>query len=343
MNCFYCFIQKGSIWIYINLKIRQNCFNSMPSQNSCQLQPQPQVQLQHHQQQASNSIRISQPASSYGITNGSNNGIQATQSITNKPAANNHSVNSNHVTSQSYRPNLSIPSSTGSSLSTIGTVTGTIASFDPNDEDSWFFGPMSRADATELLSKNNEIGSFLVRESTSQKLDLVLTVKDGEDKVSHYIINRFITDNNPQQVCFKIGEQVFIDLPSLLAYYKVNNLDDTPLKVPASSKDSKILKKSFSKDYITEVIKDCRMRISPKLDNCQRAGPALTQRNLPCLAKVIQSRIPNAYDKTALTLKEGDIINVTKVDICGSWEGEIGDRQGHFPFNYVEFLDEVNN
>lgn len=314
----------------------------MPSQNSCQIQPQPQL----HMQQANNAIRLVQPSSSYGITNGTANGIQSSSNntlITNNTPTNSQTALSTHLSSAAYRPNLSTSSSPASSQSTIGSVTGTTGSFDPSDEESWFFGPMSRGDATELLSKNNEIGSFLVRESTSQKLDLVLTVKDGEDKVSHYIINRFITEHNPHQVCFKIGEQVFIDLPSLLAYYKVNNLDDTPLKVPALSKDSKILKKSFSKDYITEVLKDCRMRLSPKIDNCQKVGPALTQRKLPCLAKVLQTRIPNAYDKTALTLKEGDIITVTKVDVGGSWEGEIGGKQGHFPFNYVEFLDEVNS
>jgi proto-oncogene C-crk len=61
---------------------------------------------------------------------------------------------------------------------------------------------------------------------------------------------------------------------------------------------------------------------------------------LPRDAKVIQSRIPNAYDKTALTLKEGQTVKVTKVDISGCWEGELDGRTGHFPFNYVKFTDE---
>lgn len=64
------------------------------------------------------------------------------------------------------------------------------------------------------------------------------------------------------------------------------------------------------------------------------------QRKLPTFAKVIQSRIPNAYDKTALTLKEGEIIRVTKVDISGCWEGEISGRKGHFPFNHVKFIED---
>lgn len=110
------------------------------------------------------------------------------------------------------------------------------ATFDPYDEDSWFFGFMSRNDATDLLSKDSEIGAFLVRESTTAKGDLVLSVKEGDEKVSHYIINRLLSDKG-QQVCFKIGEQVFIDIPSLLNFYRLNNLDDTPLKVPAAPKD----------------------------------------------------------------------------------------------------------
>lgn len=109
--------------------------------------------------------------------------------------------------------------------------------FDPYDEDCWFFGFMSRADATELLANNVEIGSFLVRESTTARGDLVLSVKENDDKVSHYIINR-IAHEKGQQVCFRIGEKVFMDIPTLLTFYKLNNLDDAPLKVPAKPKDA---------------------------------------------------------------------------------------------------------
>lgn len=110
-------------------------------------------------------------------------------------------------------------------------------SFDPYDEDSWFFGFMSRADATELLLNNNTTGTFLVRESTTAKGDLVLSVKESDDKVSHYIINR-ISPEKGQQVCFQIGEKIFLEIPSLLAFYMSNNLDDTPLIVPAVPKDT---------------------------------------------------------------------------------------------------------
>lgn len=84
-------------------------------------------------------------------------------------------------------------------------------------------------------------------------------------------------------------------------------------------------------------------------------------RKLPAKAVVIQKRIPNPYDKKALTLEvcismlfifatnrpllqqqqqKGDIILVTSTNITGQWEGELNGKQGHFPFNYIQFLDE---
>lgn len=63
------------------------------------------------------------------------------------------------------------------------------------------------------------------------------------------------------------------------------------------------------------------------------------QRTMPAYAKVIQARIPNAYDKTALKLEVGDIVKVTKTNVNGTWEGELNGRTGHFPFRYVEFID----
>lgn len=56
-----------------------------------------------------------------------------------------------------------------------------------------------------------------------------------------------------------------------------------------------------------------------------------------------QSRIPNAYDKTALKLEVGDVIKVTKMNINGQWEGELNGKVGHFPFTHVEFLDSESN
>lgn len=51
--------------------------------------------------------------------------------------------------------------------------------------------------------------------------------------------------------------------------------------------------------------------------------------------------MPNAYDKTALKLEVGDIITVTKMNINGQWEGESKGKVGHFPFPFVEFIDQI--
>ncbi|EDX16149.1 GD14194, partial [Drosophila simulans] len=65
-------------------------------------------------------------------------------------------------------------------------------------------------------------------------------------------------------------------------------------------------------------------------------------RKLPAYARVKQSRVPNAYDKTALKLEIGDIIKVTKTNINGQWEGELNGKNGHFPFTHVEFVDDCD-
>lgn len=44
---------------------------------------------------------------------------------------------------------------------------------------SWYFGAMNRTEATNLLMSENEIGVFLVRNSTTIVGDLVLCVRSG--------------------------------------------------------------------------------------------------------------------------------------------------------------------
>ncbi|CAN0336705.1 unnamed protein product [Lampetra planeri] len=64
--------------------------------------------------------------------------------------------------------------------------------------------------------------------------------------------------------------------------------------------------------------------------------------NGPVLATVIQKRVPNAYDKTALALDIGEVVTVTKMHVNGQWEGEVNGRRGHFPFTHVRIIDQVN-
>jgi len=61
-----------------------------------------------------------------------------------------------------------------------------------------------------------------------------------DSKVSHYIINK-IQENNETK--YRIGDQVFNDLPSLLAFYKLHYLDTTPLLKPAVKPIEKVVAK----------------------------------------------------------------------------------------------------
>lgn len=112
---------------------------------------------------------------------------------------------------------------------------------------SWYFGPMTRPDATSLLMAESETGVFLVRNSQTIQGDLVLCVRyiqcqlmdnsfinhpffyREDSKVSHYIINRL---QQGDQTRFRIGDQMFPDVPALLSFYKLHYLDTTALIRP---------------------------------------------------------------------------------------------------------------
>ena len=48
----------------------------------------------------------------------------------------------------------------------------------------------------------------------------------------------------------------------------------------------------------------------------------------------------DARREDELTLKEGDIVDVYRKVDDGWWMGQVGDRVGYFPSNYVEQLTE---
>ncbi|XP_050730512.1 adapter molecule Crk-like isoform X2 [Eriocheir sinensis] len=247
---------------------------------------------------------------------------------------------------------------------------------------SWYFGQMSRQDATDLLMGERDSGVFLVRDSTSIIGDYVLCVRE-DTRVSHYIINKI---QQSDQMRYKIGDQMFPDLASLLNFYKMHYLDSTPLIRPVPKRYEKVIAKydfdgndpddlPFRKGEILTVInKDeeqwwtarnsmNQMGSIPvpyvqkyeegetistsrssiqSTDSTPRSKPSL-QRKLPAYARVKQARVPNAYDKTALRLEVGDVIKVTKMNINGQWEGELNGKVGHFPFTHVEFIDSENS
>ncbi|RZC32361.1 adapter molecule Crk [Asbolus verrucosus] len=113
------------------------------------------------------------------------------------------------------------------------------STFDHEDKSSWYFGPISRQEATDLLMAERGGGVFLVRDSATCVGDYVLCVKE-DSKVSHYIINKM---QQMDQIKYRIGDQIFPDLPSLLSFYKLHYLDTTPLIRPASRKVEKVIAK----------------------------------------------------------------------------------------------------
>lgn len=58
--------------------------------------------------------------------------------------------------------------------------------------------------------------------------------------MSHYIINK---TQRSDAICYRIGDQMFPDLPSLLGFYKLHYLDTTPLIRPASKRVEKVIAK----------------------------------------------------------------------------------------------------
>lgn len=52
------------------------------------------------------------------------------------------------------------------------------------------------------------------------------------------------------QIRYRIGDQMFPDLPSLLAFYKLHYLDTTPLIRPAPKKVEKVIAKY---DFVGQV------------------------------------------------------------------------------------------
>ncbi|CAF0865544.1 unnamed protein product [Didymodactylos carnosus] len=216
----------------------------------------------------------------------------------------------------------------------------------------WYFGNLSRAETNDILAEQ-ESGTFLVRDSTTLKGDYVLCVKEGV-KVMHYIINKIEQGGTLK---YKIGQNNFEDMPSLLKHYTLHYLDIAPLLKPVSKpsaingKERQMASGSDSNDKIkrTSSNETNMNHDSVKSDFTDSTNSHPDERHssktilkLPAKARVIKNRIPSLYDKSALRLEIGDIIYVTKADNNGQCEGQLlsSNRQGTFPFNYVEFFDD---
>ncbi|KAM6296788.1 adapter molecule crk isoform 3-T3 [Aegotheles albertisi] len=280
--------------------------------------------------------------------------------------------------------------------------------FDSEDRASWYWGRLSRAEAVALLQGQRH-GTFLVRDSGTIPGDFVLSVSESS-RVSHYIVNSLGPAGGRR---FRIGDQEFDSLPSLLEFYKIHYLDTTTLIEPVSRsrQNSGVILRQEEAEYVRALFdfngndeedlpfkKGDILRIRDKPEeqwwNAEDSegkrgmipvpyvekyrpssasvstliggnqdsshpqplggpepgpyaqpsinAPLPNLQNGPIYARVIQKRVPNAYDKTALALEVGELVKVTKINVSGQWEGECNGRRGHFPFTHVRLLDQQN-
>lgn len=88
---------------------------------------------------------------------------------------------------------------------------------------SCYLGRLSREGTSKYLL-GKKPGTYLIRDSSSIPGDFVLAVSES-GKVSHYIINRIGAG-------YKIGENTFPDLRSIIEFYEKHFLDSTNLTEP---------------------------------------------------------------------------------------------------------------
>ncbi|KAM9218656.1 adapter molecule crk isoform 3-T3 [Leptosomus discolor] len=185
--------------------------------------------------------------------------------------------------------------------------------FDSEDRASWYWGRLSRAEAVSLLQGQRH-GTFLVRDSGTIPGDFVLSVSESS-RVSHYIVNSLgpaggrraggegpgAPGLNPTR--FRIGDQEFDSLPSLLEFYKIHYLDTTTLIEPVS-----------------------RSR--------QNSGVILRQEEAEYVRALFDF---NGNDEEDLPFKKGDILRIRDKPEEQWWNAEDSEgKRGMIPVPYVE-------
>ncbi|OQV25060.1 Adapter molecule Crk [Hypsibius exemplaris] len=78
----------------------------------------------------------------------------------------------------------------------------------------------------------------------------------------------------------------------------------------------------------------------PRPSSADTKVPVL--KDLPASARVVKDRL-NIHDDTQLQMKIGDIIEVTKTNPNGWWDGILNGKTGRFPATYVEWIEEKIN
>jgi hypothetical protein len=129
------------------------------------------------------------------------------------------------------------------------------ASFDPYEFDSYFFGNITREESEAILLLC-DVGTFLLRCSTTQAHGYSLSVRDsleGPRQVHHYLIASVEGSDGKRRL--QMHDRNYHDIASLVAYYKMNKLEHTNLKMPAPKKALKtvIAEHKFDGQNVTDL------------------------------------------------------------------------------------------
>ncbi|KAL0994626.1 hypothetical protein UPYG_G00125070 [Umbra pygmaea] len=188
--------------------------------------------------------------------------------------------------------------------------------FDAEDRAGWYWGRLSRQEAVSLLQGQRH-GVFLIRDSITCPGDYVLSVSENS-KVSHYIINSI--SNNRQSGSglapprFRIGDQEFDAMPSLLEFYKIHYLDTTTLIEPIS--------KAKHSGFVS----------------CTTIGPAVKSGGAPPEAEFVRALFDfPGNDEEDLPFRKGDVLRVLEKPEEQWWNAANQEgRAGMIPVPYVE-------
>uniref|UniRef100_A0A915NDU6 SH2 domain-containing protein n=1 Tax=Meloidogyne javanica TaxID=6303 RepID=A0A915NDU6_MELJA len=226
-----------------------------------------------------------------------------------------------------------------------------IVPFDPYNWENFFFGLIDRNDAEALL-KGTEVGTFLMRESTSEE-GYSLSVKETNDRVNHYLIKREQQEDGKQRFVIS-NNVVFVDIPSLLSHYKLRKLDSTPLIFPLGRPsiekvigsnclgNTGLIPANYVKIYEEgdEIsLQNLSSKSSGSTGKRYSANSVESNNNLTTNSwvRVIADRCPSIYDVAALSIRQGQLLWVQELLSNGMCKGANEDgKAGLFPITYVE-------
>ncbi|XP_066934890.1 crk-like protein [Clytia hemisphaerica] len=172
----------------------------------------------------------------------------------------------------------------------------------------WYHGVASRDDSMKHLDGKSP-GLYLVRKRKGTTGEYVLSVSEIQ-KVCHYIIQ------DVNGMYFKIGEQRFADIPSIIEFYKKHMLDTTNLIEPALRPGA---------------------ALDPKLGSSTTNNTSSTSNDI---VKVKAKFSFPGKDLEDLPFKKGDFLTIIRKEEDQWWLARDNTgREGMIPVPYVEVVN----